>query len=316
MGVETPAPHSVPITAIILARDEAMNITRAVRSVSWCRQVIVVDSGSTDGTQHLARASGAQVLIEPWRGFSAQREWAMRHPDIACDWVFFLDSDEWVSTELANEIADLMSDDSSVSRNGAFSMRRRLMFCGQWIAHCGWYTNSWQARLLHRDRCSFDRSVTYGERASVTGSVDRLSADLVDEDLKGIASWLRKHVGYAEMEARRRPESAVTPRQWPQILRQSRQSSRPLSRTVAKEIVFPLVPAKPILLFFYMYILRGGWRDGRGGLIFCCYHAWYELTVGVLRRSPVISSPLIPSQRTTMDDPPVPHGARSVRTIR
>src|SRR5262245_25449928 len=80
-----PAPASVPVTAIILARDERPNISRAVRSVRWCRQVLVVDSGSTDGTQDLARSAGASVVEERWRGFAAQREWAMRHPDVAHD---------------------------------------------------------------------------------------------------------------------------------------------------------------------------------------------------------------------------------------
>ncbi|OHV20143.1 glycosyl transferase [Parafrankia soli] len=276
-----PAPGSVPVTTIILARNEAVNIVRAVRSASWCRQTIVVDSGSTDGTPALARAEGAEVVTELWRGYAGQREWAMRHPAVAHDWVLFLDADEWIPTDLAAQIADRVGG----SEHAAFSMRRRLAFAGRWIAHCGWYTNSWQARLLHRERCSFDTTVAYGERATVLGSVGRLSADLIDEDSKGIPAWLRKHVGYAELEAHRRDG----PRPWrrlPRILRESRRSSRPLGRTLAKEIIFPLVPAKPALLFLYMYVLRAGWRDGRAGLVFCLYHAWYELTVGVLRTMP------------------------------
>ena len=277
-----PPPASVPVTAIILARDEAVNITRAVRSVGWCRQVLVVDSGSADGTPDLARAAGATVLVEPWRGFSAQREWAMRHPAVAHDWVFFLDADEWVSTELAAEIASRLGNEGHV----AYSLRYRLVFAGRWIAHCGWYANSWLARLLHRDHCAFDPATRYAERATVTGSMGRLSADLVHEDAKGIAAWLHKHVRYAELEARRRRDAPPVARRLPGLLRESRRSSRPLARTVAKDIVYPLVPAKPLLLFLYMYVLRAGWRDGASGLLFCLYHAWYELTVGVLQRHP------------------------------
>lgn len=324
-----PPSGSVPVTTIILAKDEGVNITRATRSVGWCRQVVVVDSGSTDSTPDLAQAAGAQVLTEPWRGYSAQREWAMRQPAIAHDWVFFLDADEWVSVDLATEIArritPLASAASERAGDGApaaFSMRRRLVFAGHWIAHCGWYTNSWQARLLHRRRCHFDPKVTYGERATVTGPVARLAADLVDEDQKGIAAWLRKHVDYAELEARRRAGNGAG---LAARLRAARCTSRPIGRTIAKEVIFPLVPAKPVVLFCYMYLLRAGWRDGSAGLVFCFYHAWYELTVGMLHRSPrppmpsggntgvdtateadsALDSGRIPMQRPTIDPPAV-----------
>lgn len=309
-----PPPMSVAVTAIILARDEAPNITRAVRSVGWCRQILVVDSGSTDGTPDLARAAGATVLAQPWRGFAAQREWAMRHPAVAHDWVFFVDADEWVSTELAAEISARLGTES----HAAYSMRYRLVFADRWIAHCGWYGNSWLARLLHRERCFFDTSTRYAERASVNGTVGHLAADLVDEDAKGIAAWLRKHVRYAELEAGRRRDAPPLTRRLPQALRDRQGSSRPLGRTVAKEIVFPLVPAKPMLLFIYMYVLRAGWRDGASGLLFCLYHAWYELTVGVLQQrppAPAVHSPAwpwaapasaahaIPAQRSETEHP-------------
>ncbi|CAJ60698.1 MULTISPECIES: glycosyltransferase family 2 protein [Frankia] len=279
-----PAPGSVPVTAIILARDEAPNIVRAVRSVGWCAQVVVVDSGSTDGTVELARRAGATVWHIPWQGYAGQRQRAMMSPEVSHDWVFFLDSDEWVSTELATEIARRLGTEDSA----AFSQRRRLVFDGRWIAHSGWYANSWQARLLDRRAASFDASVSYGERAIVAGPVARLAADLIDEDRKGLAAWLHKHVRYAELEAQRRAAQPALRERISRIRSEIRHpggSTRPLGRTVAKEVVLPLVPAKPAALFCYMYLLRAGWRDGRQGLLFCLYYAWYELTVGALGRT-------------------------------
>ncbi len=283
-GTVWPTPGSVPVTTIILTRDEAPNIVRAVRSAGWSRQIVVVDSGSTDDTVELARTAGATVWHEPWRGFAGQRQWAMRHAGIAHDWVYFLDADEWVSTDLAAEIAARLGSDDCV----AYAHRRRLVFEGRWIAHCGWYTNSWQARLLDRRTASFDDAVTYGERPSVIGKVERLSADLIDEDRKGLAAWLHKHVGYAELKAERQSAHPATRRRlartWAAVRRPGG-STRPVFRIVASELVFPLLPGKPVMLFIYMYLVRSGWRDGRNGLLFCLYHAWYELTIDALMRS-------------------------------
>ncbi|MBX6389785.1 MAG: glycosyltransferase family 2 protein, partial [Frankia sp.] len=294
-GHDTVPPGSVPVSAIILARDEQVNIDRAVRSAGWCEQVVVVDSGSTDATRQIARAAGAEVWEQPWRGFAAQREWAMRAPGIRHDWVFFLDADEWVPVDLAAEIAARLGTEEAAG----YTQRRRLVFLGRWIAHCGWYSNSWQARLLDRRRASFADAEEYGERASVDGPVRRLAADLVDEDGKGLADWLRKHVRYAELEAARRLAVAAAgagdgPPPGPlrgalaaarAAVRERARSTRPLTRTLAKEVVLPLLPARPLAIFVYMYALRQGWRDGRAGLAFCLYHAWYALTVEQLVRS-------------------------------
>jgi len=309
-GTAWPAPGTIPVTTIILTRDEAANIVRAVRSAGWSEQIVVVDSGSTDDTVDLARAAGATVWHEPWRGFAGQRQWAMSHPGIAHDWVYFLDADEWVSTDLAAEIAGRLDPAAHAAHAGcvAYAHRRRLVFQGRWIAHCGWYANSWQVRLLDRRAASFDRDVTYGERPSVVGRIGRLSADLIDEDHKGLASWLHKHVRYAELEAEPEPARASARHRmalaWAAILHRGT-STRPLSRIVARELVFPLLPGRSLLLFVYMYLVRSGWRDGRSGLLFCLYHAWYHLTVGALVRSrqwdgtPVTDQPplTIPQQR-------------------
>lgn len=274
-------PRSVPVTGIILAQDERLTIERAVRSLDWCTQVVVVDSGSTDGTQDIARSAGATVWEERWRGFAGQREWAMRQPQIEHDWVFFLDADEWIPADLAAEIACRVGTEDCA----AYTQRRRLVFLGRWIAHCGWYTNSWQARLLDRRFSSFAQADEYGERAEVRGRVLRLSGAIVDEDAKGLANWLRRHVGYAELEAWGRSTSAAPLVQIRAALSRNSTSTRPLTRTLAKDVVFPLLPAKPVMKFVYMYFLRAGWRDGRAGLLFCIYHAWHELNIGVLLRA-------------------------------
>ncbi|WP_131785505.1 glycosyltransferase family 2 protein [Protofrankia symbiont of Coriaria ruscifolia] len=311
-GVElSPPPGSVSVTAIILARDEHRDIARAVRSVGWCRQVVVVDSGSTDGTPDIARALGATVWEEPWRGFAGQREWAMRHPDIEHDWVYFLDADEWVPVELAAEIAKRLGREECA----AYTHRRRFFFLGRWIAHCGWYTNSWQARLLDRRFASFATAEEFNERASVNGRILTLEHDLIDQDSKGLASWLHKHITYAELEARRRSTSAKPFQQLRQALVNNRTTStRPLSRAIARDVVFPLVPCKTPAMFFYMYVFRSGWRDGWQGLAFCLYRAWHEKTINLLNTS--VAAPqeaVYPFETVAVRTAPLPSPSASLR---
>ena len=75
---DAPPPGSVPVTVVVLTRDEEVNIARCLASVAWADQVVVVDSGSTDATVPIARSLGADVVAQPWLGFSQQREFALR----------------------------------------------------------------------------------------------------------------------------------------------------------------------------------------------------------------------------------------------
>ena len=273
---DEPAPRSVPVSVIVLTRDEEPNIARCLASVAWADQVMVVDSGSVDATVSIARSLGAQVVEQPWLGFSAQRDCSLRLAELQHDWVYFVDADEWVSPQLAGEIAAQLAGTSSA----AFTHRLRLVFQGTWIRHCGWYRGSWVVRLVNRRYASYDGSVV-GERVRVAGPVGRLSNDIVDEDRKGLAAWLHKHVRYAELEAQRRsPSVAMASRV--RALR-CRDDTRPFIRTMMKDVIFPSVPAKPVALFAYMYVVRLGLLDGLAGLRFCFYHAWYEASVSALR---------------------------------
>jgi len=275
---DAPAPASVPVTVLVLARDESANIDRCLGSVAWARQVVVVDSGSTDGTVDRAAAAGAEVVLERWRGYGAQREFALRLPGLRHDWVYFVDADEWVSPHLAGEVARVLADPD----HDAFAQRFRLVFQGRWIRHCGWYGGAWIVRLMRRSAARYGDDV-FGERVRVAGSVGRLRHDLVDEDRKGLASWLRKHVGYAELEAQRRGSAPPLAARWRAFRAARPGDARPLARAVAKDLVFPAVPARPLALFCYMYLIRLGFMDGMAGLRFCLCHAWFQVTVDALR---------------------------------
>ena len=270
---DMPSPRSVPVTVVVLTLNEEANISRCLLSAAWASQVVVVDSGSSDHTVEIARALGAEVIFQEWLGFSEQREFALRAPSIKNEWIYFVDADEWICPQLATEIAGQLRS----PEHAAYIHRLRLVFQGKWIRHCGWYKGSWVVRLVDRRLTRYDGSQV-GERARVDGPVGRLRYDIVDEDRKGFESWLHKHVRYARLEALRRQQLATSGRRSPVC---DTSDTRPLIRAVMKDMVFPVIPTKPLALFIYMYILRLGFLDGRAGLRFCFYHAWYELSVGV-----------------------------------
>ena len=273
---DDPPPGSVQVSVVVLTLNEEPNIRRCLASVAWADQIVVVDSGSADRTVPLARAAGAEVVEQPWLGFSAQRDCALRLPLLRHDWVYFVDADEWVSPQLAVEVAVRLTDPQCAG----FAHRLRLVFMGTWIRHCGWYSGSWWVQLIDRRYAKYDGNPV-GERPCVDGPVRRLDNDIVDEDDKGLAAWLHKHVRYAELESERRRGRASL-RERIRLLREGG-SSRPVTRSILKELVFPVIPAKPAALFFYMYIARLGFLDGVAGLRFCFYHAWFEMSVASLR---------------------------------
>jgi glycosyltransferase involved in cell wall biosynthesis len=273
---DDPRTGTVPVSVVVLTFNEEPNIRRCLASVAWADQVVVVDSGSSDGTARIAGAMGVEVAEQPWLGYSAQREYALRLATIRHDWVYFVDADEWVSPQLATEIAAQLLDPDCAG----FSHRLRLVFMGTWIRHCGWYPGSWVVRLVDRRYTKYDGSVV-GERACVDGRIRRLANDIVDEDRKGLAAWLHKHIRYAELQCERRAGAGHL-RQRLRAVRHDR-STRPLARTIARELLFPWMPARPAVLFFYMYVVRLGFLDGAAGFRFCFYHAWYEACVASLQ---------------------------------
>jgi hypothetical protein len=192
--------------------------------------------------------------------------------------VYFVDADEWICPQLAAEIGTQLNSPACA----AFAQRFRLVFQGTWIRHCGWYGGSWIVRLVDRRYTKFDGS-TVGERVRVDGAIGHLANDIVDEDRKGLSAWLHKHVGYAQLQAQHRGRPAPLRERIHRVRTRAHTDTRPLTRVILKDVIFPSIPAKPVALFLYMYLVRLGVLDGRTGLRFCFFHAWHEASVLALQ---------------------------------
>src|ERR1700747_1183584 len=132
------------LSVAIVAMDEEANIGRTLASVEWADEIVLVDSGSKDRTCEIARECGARVVTEPWRGYVAQKQYAI---DLCTkDWVLLLDADEEVSPELADEIREVLADRHAL--NG-YRLPRKNLFLGRWMRHGGFYPDP-KLRLFRR----------------------------------------------------------------------------------------------------------------------------------------------------------------------
>ena len=238
-GGDDPPPGSVPVSVVVLTLNEEPNIRRCLASVGWADQVVVVDSGSTDGTVAAAKSMGAEVVEQPWLGFSAQRDYALRMPLIRHDWVYFVDADEWVSPQLAVEIAAKLADPQCAG----FAHRLRLVFMGTWIRHCGWYTGSWRLRLTDRRHTRYDGSPV-GERPCVTGRIRRLRQRHRGRGPQGPVNLAAQARAVCGTRGRAASQRLPPDRATGAAAARGPAASAPLARSILKELVFPRRPGQ------------------------------------------------------------------------
>ena len=137
------------LSVVLITLNEAANLPRTLKSVEWAHEIVVVDSGSTDGTQEAARKAGARVFEEPWKGFAGQKNSAIAHA--TGDWVLSLDADEEVSAELAREIQELLKQEPAMS---AYRVPRLNHFLGRALRHGGYWPDP-KLRLFRRGSARF-----------------------------------------------------------------------------------------------------------------------------------------------------------------
>lgn len=160
------------LSVVLITKNEAANIRDCLLSVSWADEIIVVDSGSTDDTVRICKEAGAQVYVHPdWPGFGPQKNRALGYA--SKDWVFSIDADERVTSELHAELVQAMNE----GRAEGFYLPRLSQFCGKFIRHSGWYPD-YVLRLFKRGAGKFTGSLVH-ESVLLTGATARLKNPLL-----------------------------------------------------------------------------------------------------------------------------------------
>ena len=229
-------PGAVALSVIVITRDEEANIADCLASVSFAREIVVVDSGSRDRTIEIARAAGARVQqVHDWPGFGPQKNRALA---LATEpWVLSLDADERVTPQLREAIVAALQ---AAGGPDAYSMPRRSSYCGQFIAHSGWYPDR-VVRLFRRGSARFTDDAVH-ERLVTSGPVGRLQGDLLHTTYPDLETMLEKLNRYSSASAG-------------MLHAQGRRSS--LAGAVGRGF----------WAFFRTYVLRSGWLDGRMGFV-------------------------------------------------
>lgn len=264
------------ISALILTYNEEANLPRCLEALAWCDDIVVLDSGSTDRTVEIARSYGARLLTRPFDTFANQRNFGLQTGIFRHEWVVHLDADEVVTPEFKTALDRLVPEPGIL----AFRVPSKLMLHDRWLRHAGMYP-TYQVRLGHRDRLRF-KQVGHGQRedlpASALATFDQ--PYLHYNFSQGLAAWLRKHLRYAEDEARLIDETRAGRAAW-------RVNGATASATDRRRALKHLSARIPLILrpsarFLYVFLLRRGFMDGKEGLLYALMLAVYEGMIAVL----------------------------------
>jgi glycosyltransferase involved in cell wall biosynthesis len=230
--VAQPGVDKLPLTVAIIALNAAGQIGPCLASAAFADELLVVDSGSTDGTPEVARSHGARVESREWLGFGRQKQHAVsiaRH-----DWVLCLDADERVTPRLERSIREALAS----QRYRAWRVARRNRFLGRWLAHGEGYPD-WTVRLFHRAHASWSNDEVH-EAVLTTVELGQLEGDLLHDSAEDLATYMAKQNRYSTLHAKALYDQGVRAGYW-------------------------RLAASPLARFFKFYLLRLGFLDGGPG---------------------------------------------------
>ena len=197
---DAPAPGRPLLSVVVITKNEAQRLAACLASVPFAGEIVVVDSGSADGTAELARRLGARVVeTADWPGFGPQKNRAL---DAATgDWVLSLDADERASPRLAAQIRDVVEngDGHGTAKTAAYTLSRLSSFAGQWMRHGDWYPDP-VLRLFRRGVARFSDDAVH-ERVVCDGPVGHLDGHLLHDSIATLDDCVAKMNRYSSARA-------------------------------------------------------------------------------------------------------------------
>jgi len=223
-----------PLSAVLITRNAAAQLDACLESVAFADEIVVVDSGSSDGSCEIAARRGARVVQKEWMGYGRQKRFAVdeaRH-----HWVLCVDADERVSPELAAAIARALAAPASP----VYRMARRNRFLGRWLAHGEGYPD-WSPRLFDRRNARWSDDLVH-EKVLYAVTPGTLEGDLLHDSGEDLGAYFERQNRYTTLAARQLHESGHR-------------------AGVVRLLLSPLVR------FLKFYIFRLGFLDGVPGLL-------------------------------------------------
>lgn len=263
------------ITAIILTKNEELNIERCINSVKgWVDRIVIVDSGSTDKTIELALSLGAEVYRhEPFVNYAKQFNWSIDNVEIKTTWVFRLDADEVVPDDLCDEIVAALHENRDTDVSGMM-MRYKVFFMGRFLTHGGIYPFL-KITIFKYGKGRFEDRYMGEHIVLSEGRVLNLRHECLHYDFKNLSSWISKHNWYATREVidyfdiRRGRGVAIL-------------DGQPEKARKLRDGLYYKLPKflRARFYFWYRYYFRLGFLDGKAGYIHAFLQAyWYRFLV-------------------------------------
>lgn len=186
------------LSGMVICKNEVARIGDCLDSLSFCDEVVVIDSGSTDGTLKTVAAKGARLFERPFTGMNDQKDFGRRQAE--GEWVLNLDADEVVTPELRAEILAMLERDGDPGID-AYRLPFRNHYRGAWVRRCGYYPDH-HVRLVRRDKARWDASVPAHDAVVVEGGTGTMRGHVDHYSFESMDHYLRKSSGYAEAFAR------------------------------------------------------------------------------------------------------------------
>ena len=271
----TAAPRKTCVVVLLTFNSAGIIRETASAALRVSPHVYAVDSGSTDGTPQILQDLGCTVVQRPFSNYSDQRNWAISQVEGDCDWQLHLDADEVLDDTSVDEIRALLAGGA---RHDAYMLRRRDYFMGKMLRFSG--VNPWHLRLFRSGagRCE---SRLYDQHFILVGAgrtSARLRGVMHDKNDLKLADWIGRHNRWSDAEAREKsqPQKLGDDVLQPRLLGDARERTR-----FIKQLYYRLpIGMRAISYFFYRYILRLGFLDGKVGFYFAFFQAlWFRMLV-------------------------------------
>lgn len=232
----------------VLTQNSERLLEKTLDSISWADEIQVIDGGSSDSTLKIcSRYDNLKVLHHPYENYGAQHNWGL--PQLCNDWVLIIDSDEWLSFELQEEIKGILACEQP-SHDG-YVLMRRSYFLGRLIRYSGWQRDK-ELRLFRRSKGRLKDQQVHSSVTMSDGTVGRLNGFLYHDPYSSLDDYLNKMQRYTSWGANEFIKTGKRFKPWMVLL-------NPLGR------------------FLRSYVLYQGFRDGLHGLILCLLSMYYVM---------------------------------------
>jgi glycosyltransferase involved in cell wall biosynthesis len=232
------------LSAYIITLNEKEKIKDCLESVKWADEIVVVDSGSTDGTLEICESYQAKIFQKKFEGFGDLRNFALQC--CSYDWVLSVDTDERVTGELRDEIRRVLSEGPKYD---AYFIPRKSHFLKIWIRHCGWYPDFRQPQFFNRQKMKY-RVQQVHEGYELNGRYSYLKGHVLQYPFLNLSEFVRKMDRYSSLRAGE-------------------------MFSEGKKFRLTQIILNPFAMFFRMYVSKLGFLDGMAGLILSLIYGYY-----------------------------------------